>query len=104
MLFARSDFDSAKALQLIHERSYPLTGMEDLDPLIQQIGDKKVVLLGEASHGTHEYYTWRSYITQRLIREKGFHFVAVEGDWPDCFKINRYIKGGKNAGSSALTC
>jgi erythromycin esterase-like protein len=50
-------------------------------------------MLGEASHGTHEYYTWRAAITKRLIEEKGFNFIAVEGDWPDCYRINRYIKG-----------
>jgi len=50
-------------------------------------------MLGEASHGTHEYYTWRTAITKRLIKEKGFTFIAVEGDWPDCYKINRFIKG-----------
>ena len=48
------------------------------------IGTAKYVLLGEASHGTHEYYTWRAKITQRLIQEKGFSFIGVEGDWPDC--------------------
>ncbi len=65
----------------------------DLDPLLERIGDAKYVLLGEASHGTHEYYTWRAKISKRLIEEKGFSFIAVEGDWPDCFKINRWIKG-----------
>jgi erythromycin esterase-like protein len=56
-------------------------------------------MLGEASHGTHEYYTWRTAISKRLIREKGFRFIAVEGDWPDCYKINRYIKGYPSAGA-----
>jgi erythromycin esterase len=73
----------------------------DLDPLLEQIGDKKYVLLGEASHGTSEFYAWRAEITKRLITEKGFSFVAVEGDWPDCYKVNRYIKGFQNSGSSA---
>jgi erythromycin esterase len=65
----------------------------DLDPLMERIGDATSVLLGEASHGTHEFYTWRSAITKRLIREKGFRIIAVEGDWPDCYRVNRYIKG-----------
>lgn len=73
---------------------------KDLDPLIEKIGDSKYVLLGEASHGTHEYYTWRAEISKRLIKEKGFSFVAVEGDWPDCFKINRWIKSQKGTPSS----
>jgi erythromycin esterase-like protein len=75
------------------ERSYPLNDSRDLDPLLERIGDAQVVLLGEASHGTHEYYTWRSAISRRLITEKGFRFIAVEGDWPDCYRVNRYIKG-----------
>jgi len=50
-------------------------------------------MLGEATHGTHEYYTWRTAISKRLIEEKDFNFIAVEGDWPDCYRLNRYIKG-----------
>lgn len=73
---------------------------KDLDPLIDRIGNAKYVLLGEASHGTHEYYTWRTAISKRLIKEKGFSFIAVEGDWPDCYKINRFIKGYKDSGST----
>ena len=71
---------------------HPLKSTPDLDPLMERIGDAKYVLLGEASHGTHEYYTWRTEITKRLINEKGFNFIAVEGDWPDCYKINQWIK------------
>jgi erythromycin esterase len=79
---------------------YPLRTSKDLDPLIKRIADSKYVLLGEASHGTHEYYTWRTAISKRLIEEKGFSFIAVEGDWPDCYKINRFVKGYVNAGSN----
>lgn len=73
----------------------------DLDPLMERIGDAKYVLLGEASHGTHEYYKWRTALTKRLIEEKGFSFVAVEGDWPDCYRINRFVKGYADGGLSA---
>jgi erythromycin esterase len=66
---------------------------KDLDPLLESIGDARYVLLGEASHGTSEFYTWRAEITKRLITEKGFSFIAVEGDWPDCYRVNRYVKG-----------
>jgi erythromycin esterase len=66
---------------------------------MERIGDARFVLLGEASHGTHEYYAWRSRISKRLIEEKGFSFIAVEGDWPDCYRINRFIKDYPNAGS-----
>ena len=72
--------------------THPLRTASDLDPLMQAIGDKRIVLLGEASHGTAEYYTWRSTISKRLIEEKGFQFIAVEGDWPDCFEVNAAIK------------
>ena len=74
---------------------------KDLDPLFERIGDARYVLLGEASHGTSEFYTWRVEITKRLITEKGFSFIAVEGDWPDCYRVNRYAKDMKNSGSSA---
>ncbi|WP_240348390.1 erythromycin esterase family protein [Longitalea arenae] len=86
----------------MEERSqmHNLSSAKDLDALIEAAGDKKVVMLGEASHGTHEYYTWRTAISKRLIEECGFNFIAVEGDWPDCYKINRYIKGYKDAGNN----
>jgi erythromycin esterase-like protein len=74
---------------------------KDLDALMEHIGDARYVLLGEASHGTYEFYTWRAEITKRLIAEKGFSFIAVEGDWPDCYRVNRYAKGMENSGFSA---
>jgi erythromycin esterase-like protein len=77
---------------------HPLINSKSLDVLLENIGDKKVVMLGEASHGTHEYYKWRTAISKRLLEEKKFSFIAVEGDWPDCYKINRFIKGYKDAG------
>jgi erythromycin esterase-like protein len=76
---------------------HPLTGTASLDALINDIGDRRIVMLGEASHGTHEYYVWRAAISRRLIREKGFDFIAVEGDWPDCYRINRYVKSYPDA-------
>ncbi|MDP9363717.1 MAG: erythromycin esterase family protein [Chloroflexota bacterium] len=79
--------------QQILTLSYQLGEAGDLDPLLDRVGDARFVLLGEASHGTHEYYLWRARITQRLIREKGFRFVAVEGDWPACHRVDRYVRG-----------
>lgn len=76
-----------------------LTDMMSLEPLFTDIAGKNIVMLGEASHGTHEYYTWRTAISKKLIREKKFQFIAVEGDWPDCYRINRYVKGYKDAGT-----
>lgn len=70
----------------------PLQGSaEDYDGLLQQVGDARFVLLGEASHGTHEFYRERARITQRLIVEKNFDAVAVEADWPDAYRVNRYL-------------
>jgi erythromycin esterase len=79
----------------------PLEQHDDLDALLRRIGDARYVLLGEASHGTAEYYAWRTAISQRLIREKGFSFIAVEGDWPDCARVNRFVKGRSDADGSA---
>ena len=76
----------------IRERAHSVTNISQLDILMDRIGDAQIVMLGEASHGTQEYYTWRSHITERLVKEKGFHFLCVEGDWPDCYRLNRYIK------------
>ena len=78
----------------LREAAYRLTGAaEDYDPLMDLIGDARFVLLGEASHGTHEFYEQRAEITKRLIREKGFTAVAVEADWPDAYRVNRYVRG-----------
>jgi erythromycin esterase len=71
----------------------PLSDPGDVDVLLDRVGDARVVMLGEASHGTHEFYTWRASITRRLIEEKGFSFVAVEGDWPDCDRVDRSVRG-----------
>src|SRR5438270_318727 len=65
----------------------------DYGPLIDLIGDARFVLLGEASHGTHEFYKARCEITKRLIREKNFCAIAVEADWPDAYRINRFVRG-----------
>ncbi len=66
----------------------------DLDALVEWIGDRSIVLLGEASHGSHEFYATRARLTQRLIKEKGFVAVAVEADWPDAYRVNRFVAGG----------
>lgn len=94
--------DEEQLIDQLKEKSHILEDRKDLQPLFDRIGDAQLVLLGEASHGTHEYYTWRSYISQRLIKEKGFQFIAVEGDWPDCYQLNRYIKNYPDAGKSSF--
>lgn len=88
---------------LLSHKSYPLNNSDDLNPLISFIGDAKYVLLGGASHGTHEYYTWRMKITKRLIEEKNFSFIAVEGDWPDCYRLNRFVKRYPYSGKNAMS-
>ncbi|MEV8503592.1 erythromycin esterase family protein [Actinoplanes sp. NPDC051475] len=70
-----------------------LTDPGDLDALIDRASSARIVMLGEASHGTHEYYSWRAAVTRRLIEELGFSFVAVEGDWPDCERVDRSVRG-----------
>src|SRR5205085_2981591 len=99
-----SSSESGKSRALATElrrRTQPLHDASDLDPLIDRIGDARYVLLGEASHGTSEYYTWRAELSKWLIREKGFSFVAVEGDWPDCYRVNRYAKNYPSSGATA---
>ena len=88
-------------IDVIARAERPLRNSNDLDHLLDEIGDRRIVLLGEASHGTHEYYEWRRRISERLIREKEFSFIAVEGDWPDCYALNRYAKDLPDAGSNA---
>jgi erythromycin esterase-like protein len=72
----------------------PLEGAKkDYNTLIKSIGNCRIVLLGEATHGTHEFYKARAEITKRLILEKGFTVIAWEADWPDALRVNRYIRG-----------
>jgi erythromycin esterase len=98
----RTQHDSTDALtERLKAAARPLETAQDLDPLLDRIGDARFVLLGEASHGTSEFYTWRTELSKRLIAEKGFSFIAVEGDWPDCYRVNRYVKGQSESGHSA---
>src|SRR6266536_1298472 len=79
---------------LIRNAALPLEGSsDDYNSLLDLIGNSRFVLLGEASHGTHEFYRERAQITKRLIEEKGFTAVAVEADWPDAYRINRFVRG-----------
>jgi erythromycin esterase len=74
--------------------SYDLGSEKDLDPLIAEAGRARIVVLGESSHGTAEYYFWRAAITRRLIEEKGFRLIAVEGDWSEMKRIDSFIHEG----------
>lgn len=77
--------------EAIRKFAQPVRNTEDLDPLMEAIGNAKIVLLGESTHGTSEFYRWRTEITQRLIKEKGFSLIAVEGDWPSAHAVHRWI-------------
>src|SRR6516165_7169324 len=78
----------------VSKAAQPLRGAaDDYDSLLEFVGSARFVLIGEASHGTHEFYRERAQITKRLIREKGFDAVAVEADWPDAYRVNRYVRG-----------
>ena len=82
--------------RLIREAAEPIRGIDDVDlgPFLDRVGDARVVLLGEASHGTSEFYRTRARITQELIRKRGFTIVAVEADWPDAARVDRYVRHG----------
>ncbi|MGB3260756.1 erythromycin esterase family protein [Paenisporosarcina sp.] len=79
--------------QSIKKYAMPFETEKDLSTILEAIGDAKIVLLGEASHGTSEFYSIRVELSKRLILEKGFTLIAVEGDWPSSQQVNRYIKG-----------
>ncbi|WP_410535281.1 erythromycin esterase family protein [Streptomyces sp. KL2] len=88
-----ADGTAAREVREIRGEALPLTGPRSLDPLLERIGDARYVAVGEASHGTAEFYRWRAELTRRLIAEKGFSLVAVEGDWPDCQSLHHCVTG-----------
>src|SRR5437867_8609878 len=80
--------------EFVREVAQPLSGVaEDYDGLLKLIGDARFVLLGEATHGTYEFYSERAAISKRLIAEKGFSILAIEADWPDSAHVHRYVRG-----------
>jgi erythromycin esterase-like protein len=84
----------ASLIEAVRHAAQPLTGAPtDYDGLLELVGDAHLVLLGEASHGTHEFYKARCEITKRLIQDKGFSAVAVEADWPDAYRVNCHVRG-----------
>jgi erythromycin esterase-like protein/adenine/guanine phosphoribosyltransferase-like PRPP-binding protein len=84
----------ASLIEALRTTAHTLTGAaRDYDPLMGRIGEAGFALLGEASHGTHEFYCERAEITKRLIKERNFTAVAVEADWPDAYRVNRYVRG-----------
>ena len=83
-MLARKLADAAEPFRSIEQA--------DLNPLMERIGSARIVLLGEATHGTSEFYRMRARITQSLIVKKGFRFVAIEGDWPDAARVDHYVR------------
>ena len=69
------------------------TDPADIDAIVSRIGEARIVLLGEASHGTHEFYATRAAVTRRLIETRGFRAVTIEGDWPDARRVDRFVRG-----------
>jgi erythromycin esterase-like protein len=90
---ARGPVRRDDALAQIRSLAVPLSRADDLSGLVERVGSARFVGIGEASHGTHEYYRWRAQLSRRLIEERGFTWIGVEGDWPDCWRINRWVRG-----------
>ena len=90
-----------KLVDVIHQNVIPITDSSDkYASLLEKIGDARFVLMGEASHGTHEFYQTRIELTQQLVEKKGFMAVMIEGDWPDAYRVHRYIQGQGDANQS----
>ena len=103
MSLHRSRSDHRGLVDALARAMRPLGDDADLEPIMQRVGDARVVLLGEATHGTSEFYQWRDRLSRRLVREKGFSFIAVEGDWPDCQRVDRWVKGeGEESAADVL--
>jgi erythromycin esterase-like protein len=102
LCFIISSCKKTNNIQVASIPYHPLASEKDLDTLIQKIGNARVVLLGEASHGTSEYYQWRTAITKRLIQEKGFDFMGIEGEWADSYRVNNFIKGPRQDSAAAV--
>src|SRR5690606_35957527 len=85
----------AEIARLVAREAEPFDEIDtaDLGALLRRIGDARVVLLGEATHGTSEFYRMRQRITRALIEEEGFTVVAVEADWPDAERVDEYVRG-----------
>ncbi|WP_226665049.1 erythromycin esterase family protein [Microbulbifer aggregans] len=86
--------DARSSLASVQRHALPLNGHSgDYDALLAKAANRQFILLGEASHGTHDFYAARAEITRRLIQEQGIDAVIIEGDWPDVYRINRFVRG-----------
>jgi erythromycin esterase-like protein len=92
--FEQERFTESASVAAIRRAAHTLQrAPADFAPLLRRIGDARIVMLGESSHGTHEFYQVRAELTRWLIEEKGFDLVAVEADWPDAYRVNRWVRG-----------
>jgi erythromycin esterase len=87
----------------IRSLARPLERPSDLAPLVDRLANDHIICLGEASHGTHEFYTWRAELSRKLIEQGGVRWIGVEGDWPDRWRINQWIRGEGDQGLDAAT-
>jgi erythromycin esterase-like protein len=99
----RPTVDDRALVESVRRSARPLQegDLSGYDPLIDFVGDAHIALIGEASHGTHEFYRERALITSRLINELGFSFVAIEGDWPEASRVRQYVQGGPGTARDA---
>lgn len=100
-----SERTEAVASRVLRPHAIPLSGSDgaaaDVTAIVDRIGDARIVLLGEASHGTHEFYALRAAVTRRLIETRGFRAVTIEGDWPDTRRVDRFVRGGAGDADAA---
>lgn len=96
----RTDHGRMGIDETLSQHAKLLSSRDQLEQLASQLAGSRIVMLGESTHGTHEFYSLRSRLSRILMERHGFNFVAVEGDWPDCHRLHRYARGG--AGASAM--
>ena len=92
---------ASDAIRAIRNQAWPLATPDDYERIVSWIGDAPLVLLGEASHGTQDFYETRIRLTRLLIENHGFSAVAIEGDWPDAYRVNKYVQTSCLAGDAA---
>jgi len=97
----QASVEASELVQSLRILAQPLRHADDLNPLLDAVGDARLVLLGEASHGTREFYTFRDSLSRRLVRERGFSFIAIEGDWAALLPLDRYVRHRPGAPASA---
>jgi len=96
-----ASISDGKLAEAIGLSARPIFGEDALEELLDGIGAARIVLVGEATHGTHEFYDLRAALTRKLVAQRGFSAVAIEGDWPDALRVDRYVRGAGDDESPA---